>query len=205
MEKSKTDPIGYKMSPRLGACLSVFFVSAVFADPAAGPSASTINASGHQSCKANSTDIAVPVTGADIQDIVTRYLTTTPCNRRTADALESIFRDEQRNEAWAGPLERIVKEAALVHGAKMVGVCHTSLCRFDIELTPSVESARSPHALEYQVIDATSGTPLQVASIQKYGSNFKFTIYFYSTFVPAAFVEPLRSFMETGSTLSNRK
>jgi hypothetical protein len=87
----------------------------------------------------------------------------------------------------------------------MVGDCHTSPCRFDVELTPSVESARSPHALEHQVIDATSGTRLQVASIQKYGSNFKFTIYFFSTFVPAAFVEPLRSIMETGSTLSNRK
>lgn len=139
---------------------------------------------------------AIPTTGANVQDIVTRYVADPNCNLRLRVAIESIFTEERRNDDWAGPLERMVKEAAQAHGAKIAGVCHTSLCRYDIELPPSEESARSPHAVEHQVIGATSGTPLQVDSLQYYGSNLKFTIYFYSTVVPAAFLEPLRRMME---------
>jgi hypothetical protein len=148
------------------------------------------------SCGVRTNDIAIPTTGADIQDIVTRYVADPTCNSRLRTAIENIFTDEHRDEKWAGSLEQIVKEEALARGAKIAGVCHTSLCRYDIELNPSVESARSPHEVEHRIIAATAGTPLQVDSLQYYGSNFKFTIFFYSTVAPAAFLEPLRKQME---------
>ena len=199
-ENSKMDLIAMRMSPTLSSSLSILFASAVLADPAAAPSASAFNSPAYQSCKGHTTDIAVPTTGGDIQDIVARYVTDPSCSPRLRAAVENIFTGEPRTEAWAGPLERIVEKTALAHGAKIEGVCHTSLCRYNIELAPSEESARAPHAVEHRIIDATSGTPLQVASLQAYGSNFKFTIYFYSTVVPAAFVEPLRRIMDTGDT-----
>lgn len=148
------------------------------------------------SCGMRTSDVAIPTTGTNVQDIVTGYVADPNCNLRLQVAIESIFREEHRNDEWAGSLERIIKEAAQARGARMAGVCHTSLCRYDIELPPSEESARSPHAVEHRVIDATSGTPLQVDSLQYYGSNLEFTIYFYSTVAPAAFVEPLRRKME---------
>jgi hypothetical protein len=187
------------MSPTLSA--SILFASAVFAEPADSATASTFYSPGHQSCRGDTTDSTMPTTSGDIQNIVMRYVTDLPCGPRLRAALETVFADEHRDEVWAGSLERIVKEAALAQGAKIAGSCHASLCRYDIELTPSVESERSPHALEHRVIDSTSGTSLQVESLQSYGSNFKFTIYFYSTVVPAAFVEPLRRIMVTGDTL----
>jgi hypothetical protein len=148
------------------------------------------------SCGVRTSDIAIPTSGAEIQDIVTRYVADPTCNSRLRTAIENILRDEHRDGKWAGPLEQIVKEEALARGAKIAGVCHTSLCRYDIELNPSMESARSPHEVEHRVISATAGTPLQVDSLQYYGSNFKFTIFLYSTVAPAAFLEPLRKQME---------
>ena len=79
------------------------------------------------SCGVRTSDIAIPTTGTDMQDIVTRYVADPTCNPRLRAVIESIFRDEHRNEEWAGSLERIVKEAALARGAKVAGVCHTSL------------------------------------------------------------------------------
>jgi|SRR5471030_383038 hypothetical protein len=148
------------------------------------------------SCSVHTSDISIPTSSTDIQDIVTKYVADPTCYLHLQAAIESIFREEQRREEWAGPLERIVRKAALEHGAKMVGFCHTSICRYDIELTPSEESARSPHEVERRIIDATSGTPLQVDSLRHYGSNFKFTIYFFSTIVPSAFLESLRKKMQ---------
>jgi len=148
------------------------------------------------SCAVRTSDIAIPMTSKDIEDIVTRYGTDPTCSIRLPRVIESIFRNEQRNEEWAATLERIINQAAMSHGAKTTGICHASLCRYEIQLTPSVDSARSPHAVEHAVIAVTSGTPHQVDSLQSYGSNYRFTIYFYSTVVPAAFLEPLRKEME---------
>ena len=99
------------------------------------------------SCGVRASDMTIPTTGTDVQDIVTRYMTNPNCNLRLRVAIEKLFTEEYRNEEWAGALERIVKEAAQSRGAQIAGVCHTSLCRFDIELPPSAESARSPHAI----------------------------------------------------------
>lgn len=151
------------------------------------------------SCKVSTMDIAVPTSANDIQAIMTRYGSRPECTPLLHSALESIFIGEERAEGWAGPLERKVKDAtAAVHGAKIAGGCHTSLCRYDIELTPSVESAGSPNQIDHLIIDATARTPFQVESIH-FGSTFKYRSYFYSTVPVAAFVEPLRRRMEGGN------
>ena len=165
-------------------------------DPGVSSPVQNAGATSLASCGVRTRDIAVPTSSTDIQDIVTRYVTDPSCNSRLRVALESIFRDEPRTEAWAKALEQIVKEVAVAHGATIKGVCHTSLCRYDIEIPSSAESARSPQEVEHRVIEATSGTSQQVGSLRYYGTNLKFTIYFYSTVVPAAFVDPLRRKME---------
>lgn len=149
------------------------------------------------SCAVNTSDVAVPTTGNDIQMFVTGYGSRPKCIPRLHAALEGIFAAENRVEKWAGPLERIIKDAAVaVHGATITGSCHTSLCLYDIELTPSVESTESPNEIDRRVIDAAAGTPFAVESIH-YGPALKYRTYFYSTVVPAAFVQPLRKKMES--------
>jgi hypothetical protein len=149
-------------------------------------------------CPIDTSDISEPLTAGAVQILVERYGSRPLCMPRLHSALESIFMEEERDEGWAGPLEGIVKDATgAVHAAKFTGGCHRSLCRYDIELTPSAESARSPNAVDHRVIESARGTPFEVESIH-YGSTFKYRIYFYSTVVPAAFVEPLRKKMAGG-------
>jgi hypothetical protein len=149
-------------------------------------------------CPIDTSDISELLTAGSVQILVERYGSQPLCAPRLHSAFESIFREEERNEGWARPLERIVKDATeAVHAAKFAGGCHRSLCRYDIELTPSTESARSPNAVDHRVIEYARGTPYEVESVH-YGSTFKYRVYFYSTVVPAAFVEPLRKKMADG-------
>lgn len=192
------------MSLKLIAGLSIIFTGAALADPAALPAASS-DPPASQLCKVNTTDIPVAAYGRNIQAIVTRYGADPQCSLRLRSALENIFREEHRSEAWAGPLERMIADAAAaVPGAKVTGGCHTSLCRYDIELTARVESARSPNEVDRRVIDAATATPFEVASVH-YGSTFKRRSYFYSLVAPAEFLEPLRRIMDAADALSHKE
>jgi len=176
-----------------GQPLTLAFIEQSDTDVPSGPRSS--NADSPYQCMVSTRDITNTPTARDIQDIVGRYMADPRCVPRLRATLDNLFRDEPRAEEWAGPLERIIREAAAAQEAKISGGCHTSLCSFDIELPPSEASYRSPDVIERRVIDATSGTALQTASVH-FGSSSKYRVYFCSIFAPAAFVEPMRKKME---------
>jgi hypothetical protein len=146
------------------------------------------------SCDANA--IGEPATAQEIQCFVTQFASRLECVSRLHLALDTIFEEEPRAERWAEPLERLIADTAAKQGARVSGGCHSSLCRYDVELSSATESSRVADSLDRRVIDAAAGTPFEVESVHN-GSRYKYRTYFYTTVAPAVFIAPLKREMKT--------
>jgi hypothetical protein len=154
----------------------------------------SLNLASLPSCDAN--EIGEPATAQEIQRLVTQYAARLECVDRLHLALDAIFEKEPRDERWAEPLERLIADAAAKQGATVSGGCHSSLCRYDVQLSSAMESSRVADSLDRRVIDAATGTPFEVASVHN-GSQYKYRTYFYTTVAPAVFIGPLKRKIKT--------
>jgi hypothetical protein len=143
-------------------------------------------------CVVDKSDIPESPTVAYVQSFVSNYMGDPRCSPRLRNAITTIFKRESRSDEWATSVEGKLKDAIeALHGSIVSGSCHSSLCRYEVELPPSGNNP--PFDLDRRVIEATSGTAYQVASLH-YGSAARYQIYLYSTIRPL-FVEPLRVMM----------
>lgn len=149
-----------------------------------------------QSCAVDLSGVTEPLTADGLITLMTQYALTTTCNNKLRAALDSIFLTESRNDQWASELERVIGKVGAAGGVRVTGECHASLCRYDIELTqPNQEMP--PYEIDRRIIASVKDSKLAVDSIH-FGSPLRHQSYFYSTVLPAAFVEPLRRRMEGG-------
>ncbi len=187
------------MSPRLIGTLGMVVVGVVFVvsgDP--GRAESLDEPPSLQSCPVGTSDLVEPLTAATLQTLMTRYVSMSAmCGRPLRSSLDDIFALEKRDERWAGPLERKISSAAVAVDVKLTGECHASLCRYDFKLTHP-----SQFGIDHQVISSVTDTDFAVESIH-FPTPSGYRSYFYSTVLPAAFVEPLRRIMDTGNTLAH--
>lgn len=147
------------------------------------------------SCAIDTKGIAEPVTEGNVQTLMGKYAWMTTCNPSLRSVLDDIYRQEKRDEQWAAPIEEKINAAASTHEVVVTGACHASLCRYEVRsIHPTVLAA---YDMDSNVVAATRNTRFSVESIHL-GTGSSYTTYFYSTVVPAAFVDPLRRKMGRG-------
>jgi hypothetical protein len=153
-----------------------------------------------QPCTVDTSDISEPLISDDLQILMTRYAFASMCDGRLSSALETIFTREKRDETWAGPLEeRFSALAAVATEVKIRGECRASLCRYDIEQSHPDKHIDIQHEIDDKVIASVKSTKLTVESV-RFAKPSGYIAYFYSTVLPAEFVEPLRRAMEDKRT-----
>jgi hypothetical protein len=105
--------------------------------------------------------------------------------------LGRIYKEERRNDQWAGSLEEKIKEAALgVTGLTVTGECHASLCRYDMKTADPRGILLLMNQFHDKFAPTVKGTTYAVVGIRIHISSQHDRQYFYSALLPAPFVDP---------------
>jgi hypothetical protein len=144
-------------------------------------------------CHPNGDDNAEkPHSSGELDGLISGYVIR--CDRKLFAALDEIYANEERNEAWASKLEAKVAELKLTEPLarmRIDGGCRSSLCRFDFEPSgPEGCTRLVGHEFDRSILDSTGGTDLEVTILWR-TKPIGCTRYIYSTIMPPAFLEPL--------------
>ena len=141
-----------------------------------------------QSC---STGAKEPQSGIEVSALVTGYMVR--CPDKLFSAMDEIFEQEARDESWAAKLEEKIDQARGAGGVRLKGECHASLCRLDPDTSQPGACNRAD--VNHSLVMSVSNTELEGEIIYRFNPCAR---YFYTTVIPAWFVDPLRTKMGDG-------
>jgi hypothetical protein len=147
----------------------------------------------HSACSAKPDGTSTkPLSPVEVSALVQGYMLR--CSDKLFSAMDEIYQQEERDETWATKLEEKIGQATGAGGARLKGVCRTSLCRLDPDTSQPGACNRSD--VNHSLIMSVSGTELEGEIIYRFTPCSRF---FYAQDGPPAFVEPLRQRMGDGS------
>lgn len=160
-----------------------------------GPRGDLERSSSGSLCKSNAGDsVTEPHSQSELDALLSGYMSR--CPYKLLSALDEIYNQEERDEAWASKVEERIELTARSAGMRVKGGCHSSLCRFDFE-TAAETCSRLGHEFDRPLTDSLKDTEFQVSIIYR-PTGTGCTRYIYSTVMPPAFLAPLRQRMTGG-------
>jgi hypothetical protein len=149
-------------------------------------------------CKIETTDIVEPPNGVDVDKLLYRYLIA--CREKLNRDLDSIYAAEKRDQEWAAPIEEKVRQTAAMQAVTISGDCHTSLCRFSVEL-PSAQGHSAQLSFDHSLVSSLGKSGHAVSTVYFSTPKANIVEYVCSNVAPVAFIGSLRMKMENISPL----